>query len=276
MPEARLPIITLTTDFGGADHYVGAVKASILSISTQVAIVDISHEIPPHDVLEAGWVLRNAFGAFPSRTVHVAVCDPGVGTARRPIVAVTENNHLFVGPDNGIFSFVFEVEPALSVHQITATHYLHPSVSDTFHARDIFGPAAAHLARGAEASNMGEPIEDYMRIELPRPKVMQEGLVKAVAVHVDRFGNIVLNVTRTSLLALLEKTGATGFAAAAGGTRVTSLYRTYGEAPPATPFLLYNSSDLLEIAANKARASDLLKVRRGDIIDLILVQQAAQ
>lgn len=275
MPEPRLPIITLTTDFGAADHYVGAVKAAILSVSTQIAIVDISHEIPAHDVLAAGWVLRNAFGAFPPRTVHVAVCDPGVGSSRRPIVAVT-GSHLFVGPDNGIFSFVFEVEPPLRVHQITASHYMSASISETFHARDIFGPVAANLARGADASNVGDPIEDYARIELPRPKVTQDGLVKAVAAHVDRFGNIVLNVTRSSMEALLHKTGATGFAAAAGGTRVTHHFRTYGEAPAATPFLLYNSSDLLEIAANQARASDLLKVRRGDIVDLILVQQSAQ
>jgi S-adenosylmethionine hydrolase len=275
MPEPRLPIITLTTDFGGADHYVGALKAAILSVSTQIAIVDISHEIPAHDVLEAGWVLLNAFSAFPSRTVHVAVADPGVGTSRRPIVAVAQD-HLFVGPDNGIFSFIWEVEPPWQVYHITATHYMRSPVSDTFHARDIFGPVAAHLARGADASNVGDPIEDYMRLDLPRPRVMQEGVVKAFVAHVDRFGNVVLNVTQSSMEALLEKTQAAGFVAASGSTRITQRLRAYGEAPAGTPFLLYNSSGFLEIAANQSRASELLKVRRGDVIDVILVQQAAQ
>jgi hypothetical protein len=275
MPEARLPIITLTTDFGGADHYVGALKGAILSVSTQIAIVDISHEIPAHDVIEAGWVLLNAFGAFPSRTVHVAVADPGVGTSRRPIVAVVRD-HLFVGPDNGIFSSIWEVAPPSHVYHITASHYMRSPVSDTFHARDIFGPVAAHLARGIEASNMGDPIEDFVRLELSRPRVMPDGVVKAVVGHIDRFGNIVLNVTRSSLEALLEKTQASGFVAASGNIRITQRFRTYVEAPPGTPFLLFNSSDFLEIAANQARASDLLKVRRGDMIDVILVQQGAQ
>ena len=275
MPETRLPIITLTTDFGTADHYVGAVKASILSVSTQIAIVDITHDVPPHDAIEAGWVLRNAYTAFPPRTVHVAVADPGVGTSRRPIVAVTDR-HIFVGPDNGIFSSVFEIDPPQKVYHATAAHYMRSPVSETFHARDIFGPLAAHIARGADPSNVGEPIEDYARLDLPRPKVTQDGQVKALVAHVDRFGNVVLNVTRTSMEALLEKTGASGFTAAAGAARVTHRFRTYGEAPPLTPFLLYNSSDLLEIAANQTRAADLLKVRRGDMVELILAQHASQ
>ncbi len=267
MPEPRHPIITLTTDFGTADHYVSSVKAAILTVSSRPAVVDITHEIPPHDVMEAGWILRNAFGAFPRRTVHVAVCDPGVGTSRRAILAVTEN-HYFIGPDNGIFSFVFDVEPPAQVIEITATHYLAPTVGATFHARDVFAPAAAHLAGGIAAENFGAPIEDYVRLDLPKAKVTREGGVKATVAHVDRFGNVILNLTRQALEAVRERVEATGFTATAGPTKVAHLFTTYGDAPPGTPFLLYNSSDLLEIAANQARACDLVGLRAGDVVDI--------
>lgn len=275
MPETRLPIITLTTDFGGSDHYVGAVKAAILSVSTSIAIVDITHEIPQHDIQGAGWILRNAFTAFPTRSVHVAVADPGVGTRRRPIV-VAAQNHLFVGPDNGLFSFLYDSDPPARVHEITASHYMRATLSDTFHARDIFGPVAAHLARGADAANVGEPIEDFVRLELPRPVVTPEGAVRATVAHVDRFGNVILNVTRVSLEALMARSGATSIAALVNGVRVTHLCKTYGTGPDNAPFALFNSSDLLELACNRGRAVDLLKVRPGDAVDLTLVQQASQ
>ena len=275
MAETRLPIITLTTDFGAADHYVGAVKAAILSVSTSIAIVDITHEVSQHDIMEAGWILSNAFAVFPPRTIHVAVADPGVGTARRPIV-VSARNHIFVGPDNGIFSFLYDSDPPAKVHAITATHYMRPQVSDTFHARDIFGPVAAHLARGADAANVGELIEDFVQLDLPRPTVTPEALVRAAVAHVDRFGNVILNVTRAAVEALMTRTGASAVVVMLNGVRVTHLCRTYGEGPEQTPFLLFNSSDLLEIACNQARAVDLLRVRRGDPVDLTLVQQASQ
>lgn len=275
MPEIRLPVITLTTDFGSTDHYVGAVKAAILSVSTTVVIVDITHEIPRHDIIEAGWVLRNAFTTFPNRTVHVAVADPGVGTQRRPIV-VSAQNHIFVGPDNGIFSFLYDTDQPARVHTITATHYMREKVSDTFHARDIFGPVAAHLARGADPANFGEPIEDFVRLEMPRPTVTPEGLVRAAVAHIDRFGNVILNVTRASAEALMARTGAAGMAATVNGVHVTHLCKTYGDGPEKTPFALFNSSDFFEIACNQGRAVDLLKVKRGDQVDLRLVQQASQ
>jgi len=275
MPETRLPIITLTTDFGGSDHYVGAVKAAILSVSTSIAIVDITHEIPQHDIQGAGWILRNAFTAFPTRSVHVAVADPGVGTRRRPIV-VAAQNHLFVGPDNGLFSFLYDSDPPARVHEITASHYMRATLSDTFHARDIFGPVAAHLARGADAANVGEAIEDFVRLEHPRPTVTPEGHVRATVAHVDRFGNVILNVTRSAVEAFMNKTGATGIVAVVNGARVTQMCRTYGDGPERAPFILFNSSDFVEIACNQTRAADLFKVRRGDPVELSQVQQATQ
>src|SRR5678815_1388608 len=215
MPETRVPIITLTTDFGNSDHYVAAVKAAMLTVSTQIAIVDITHEIPAHDVLEAGWVLRNTYAAFPKWTVHLAVVDPGVGTSRRPIIAVTETSY-FIGPDNGIFSYVFEVEPPVKVIELTAAHYFRAGVSPTFHARDIFGPVAAHLARGIDSSNFGDAVENIVRLDLPRPKVTPEGAIRATVAHVDRFGNVILNVTRSSMESMAQRMKASGFTAVVG------------------------------------------------------------
>ncbi len=267
MPEPRTPIITLTTDFGTADHYVGALKAAILSVTTGVVIVDITHDVPPHDVMEAGWILRNVFATFPPRTVHVAVVDPGVGTSRRPILAVTESG-TFIGPDNGIFSFVFEVEKPASIVEISATHYLRSGVSSTFHGRDIFAPAAAHRAMGIPPGNFGETVEDPVLIDLPRAKVGQDGTVRATVIHVDRFGNVILNVTREVMEAYMERVKATGFTARSGEATIERMAATYGEAPAGEAFLLYNSSGYLEIAANRSRASDLVKLRAGDKVEL--------
>jgi hypothetical protein len=269
MTEARMSIITLTTDFGSADHYVGAVKGAILSVAPQAVIVDITHDVPAHDVREAAWVLRNAIASFPKQTVHVAVVDPGVGSARRPILASTENHH-FIGPDNGIFSWVFESEPPRRVVEISAPHYMRSSVSSTFHARDIFGPAAAHLARGTDPGNFGETIEDYAKLDLPRARLTPEGEVRASVAHVDRFGNVVLNLTRTAMEQLMARAGATGMSVAVGAVRVEAIFATYAEAPAGAPFLLYNSSDFLEIAANQGRAADILKVRPGDAVAVTL------
>ena len=265
----RVPIITLTTDLGTRDHYVGAMKAVMLGVSTELAIVDITHEIPPHDLMEAGWVLRNAFATFPPRSVHVAVVDPGVGTTRRPIVAVA-GEHLFVGPDNGVFSFVFDVCPPRQVIEISTTHYLQSEISATFHGRDIFAPAAAHLAKGADPSHFGDTIDDFSRLELPRPKVTPGGSVRVAVAHVDRFGNVILNVTHAALAALMERVQATGVTASIGDRRIQRLVKTYGDASPGEPVLLYNSGGFLEIAVNQGRAADLLKLRAGDAADLTL------
>ena len=239
------------------------------AVAPQAVIVDITHDLPAHDVREAAWVLRNAIASFPKLTVHVAVVDPGVGSARRPILASTEN-HYFIGPDNGIFSWVFENEPPRRVVEIKAEHYMRSNVSSTFHARDIFGPAAAHLTRGVDAGNFGETIEDYAKLDLPRARLTPEGEVKATVAHVDRFGNIVLNLTRAMIEQLMARAGATGIEASVGAVRLEAIVATYAEAPAGAPFLLYNSSDFLEIAANQGRAADILKVRSGDGVGIRL------
>ena len=261
------PIITLTTDFGTTDHYVGALKGSILSVTTDPILVDITHEIPPHDVRAAAWVLARAVPAFPRRTIHICVTDPTVGTARKPLLIVTDDHYL-IGPDNGIFSFVLETSPPSSIVHLTAPHYMKEPVSATFHARDIFGPVAAHLTRGVDPLNFGETLDTCVRLDLPRPSLTPQRSVRASVVHVDRFGNVILNVTRKGLEALMGP-GAGGFAAVAGATRIETMVATYGDAPAAAPVLLYNSSGFLEIAASRARASEMLGLSTGDIVDVV-------
>jgi S-adenosylmethionine hydrolase len=270
MPDTRVPIITLTTDFGNADHYVASIKGAVLSVSTQVHIVDVSHEVPPHDIAYAAQLVREASKVFPPRTVHIVVVDPGVGTARRPIIAAAENQ-IFVGPDNGVFSLIYESDDFNGAVHITATHYMRPDPSPTFHGRDIFAPVAAQLARGLGMENFGEAIEDAVRVEMPKPRVTGEGLVKATALHVDRFGNVVTNLTRGSLQALMDKLGRSNLKGGVGAAAISGLRTTYAEGLPGAPFFLFNSTGRLEIAVNQARASDILGLKAGDAVDIHIV-----
>jgi S-adenosylmethionine hydrolase len=269
VPETRVPIITLTTDFGAADAYVASMKGAILAVTTQVQIVDITHEVPPHDVAAAAYLLRPATAAFPQRSIHLVVVDPGVGTARRPLVVAAENQY-YVGPDNGVFSLLYEADPAARVIHITASHYISESPSPTFHGRDVFAPVAAHVARGLDISNLGDPVEDPVKIDLPRPKVTQEGTIRATVIHVDRFGNVITNVTRAALEALMQKLGKSQVRGGGAQSAVAGMRTTYADGPPGVPFFLYNSSNLLEIAAHQARASDLLKLKAGDGVEVSL------
>ncbi len=151
----RIPIITLLTDYGTRDHFVGSMKGVIHSINPQVNVIDISHEVAPQDIIEAAFLIRSCYTYFPPLTIHVVVVDPSVGSSRKPILVSTEN-HFFVAPDNGVLSLVYEIDPPTSVVEISAEHYLLPEISKTFHGRDIFAPAAAWLSKGTDISNFGD------------------------------------------------------------------------------------------------------------------------
>src|SRR5262249_24004914 len=192
-------MITLLTDFGLSDYFVPAVKGVILTISPETKIIDITHDVAAQDVQSAAFLLGACYHNFPTGTVHVAVVDPGVGSSRRAIVVVT-GDYFFVGPDNGIFSFVYVRETDVRVYRImNDQHFRHP-VSPTFHGRDVFGPVAAHLARGVKPEEIGEEIEDYVRAELPRPRFVEpQGVIEGRVIHIDRFGNCVTNFTEVEL-----------------------------------------------------------------------------
>src|SRR3989338_4894208 len=163
------PIVTLTTDFGEQDYYVGAMKGVILDVCPDTEVIDLCHNVLPYDILDAAFTIAQSYRWFPLRTVHLVVVDPGVGTQRRPIL-VSGDRHFFIGPDNGIFSFIYPEQEKLTVWHITGDHYFHQPVSNTFHARDVFAAVAGWLAKGVEPRQFGDEIEDYTKLTIPTPK----------------------------------------------------------------------------------------------------------
>jgi len=265
----RIPIITLLTDYGTKDHFVAAMKAVILSITPQVQIVDISHDIPPQDILEAGFVLRSCFSFFPSRTIHIVVVDPTVGSERKPIIVATDD-HYFIAPDNGVLSLVYDVEPVSSVVEITAEHLMLPEISTTFHGRDIFAPAAAWLARGTDILNFGDAITEYVHLTLPKPKLVGESLLKGSVLHVDRFGNLITNISRQDFEAAREKVPGSTLKVVIGKQEIAGLKNYYSEGAKGEIVALFGSTNLLEIAQNQGSASRALGLTRGAEVGVLL------
>jgi S-adenosyl-L-methionine hydrolase (adenosine-forming) len=253
------PIITLTTDYGTNDHLVGVVKGVILGILPTATIVDISHHVAPFDLLDAALTIGAAYSYFPPRTVHVVVVDPGVGTARRPLLVGGEH-HYFVGPDNGVLSMVYEREPFVTVRHITAEHYFRNPLSNTFHGRDVFAPVAAWLAKTYQTEAFGEAIEDYTRFALPRVKPAGPA-IKGLVLRVDTFGNLITNFTVENLPP--ETTSDGSIKLQVGGKQVEKLVETFAQGPDSEPVAVWGSSGFLEICINKGNAARVLGVSRG-------------
>ncbi len=255
-------IITLTTDFGERDPYVGAMKGVILSITPDVVVVDITHHIPPQDVREGAYVLASAAPYFPKGSIHVAVVDPGVGTERRPLAVRTERAY-YVVPDNGLLTPVILREPVLEVVHLTNSTYWLPRVSHTFHGRDIFAPVAAYLARGVPLNALGEPLapDDIVRLEWTAPRALPDGSVEGMVVHVDHFGNIVTNIPAEMLAG---PTDAWEFEVR--GQRVRGLKRAYAEVEVGEPLALIGSNQTLEFSVREGNAAALWGVQVGETV----------
>jgi S-adenosylmethionine hydrolase len=265
-------IVTLTSDFGNKDSFAGSMKGVLLKINPQTQIVDISHEIGPQDIWEAAFTLKTAYNYFPKGTVHLAVVDPGVGSGRRPIIVVTES-YYFVGPDNGIFSLIFQEAERLRVHHITASHYYLSSPGPTFHGRDIFAPVAAWLTKGIPSGNFGEEIEDYVKLNVPVPKKSPNGIDGHV-IHIDRFGNLITNITFTDIQTLLpEGANAELISISTAGKEIKGLKNFYAESTPGEPGAIINSSGYLEIFLFKQNARTALSIKRGETVKLTLQPQ---
>ncbi len=253
------PIITLTTDYGTSDHLVGVLKGVILKIQPEVHIVDINHSVVPFDVLDGALAIGAAYRYFPPRTVHVVVVDPGVGTPRRPILAIA-NNQYFIAPDNGVLSLVYERENPVTVHHITSEHYFLRPASTTFHGRDIFAPVAAWLTKNWQADAFGEIIEDHMRFALPKAKT-QDGTLRGAILRVDHFGNLMTNFTIENLPEAMRRSGP--IAMTVGGKPVKQFVETFAQGPAGEPVALLGSSGFIEIAVNKGNAARSLVASRG-------------
>src|SRR5437773_4362934 len=183
------PVLALVTDFGNRDHYAGTMKGVALGICPDATLVDITHEVPPHDVAAGALELAACYRYFPPGTVFLVVVDPGVGSARRGI-AVDVGDYKFVAPDNGVLTLVLDEAPARKIVELTERRYARPTVSRTFEGRDRFAPAAAWLAKGIQLSALGRPVADVQRIEIPLPEISADSIAGAV-LRIDRFGNLV-------------------------------------------------------------------------------------
>jgi len=262
------PIVTLTTDFGINDHFVGTMKGVILNIAPQAEIVDICHAVQAFDVLDGALAIAQSYAHFPNGTIHVVVVDPGVGSARRPILVSTEKQY-FVAPDNGVLSLVYSREERIRVRHITGEHYFLQPVSNTFHARDVFAPVAGWLAKGVDSGKFGEEISDYVRLNAPKPKAVNEKTLRGVVLKVDRFGNLVTNFTPNDVPALF-KANPPSFKIVVGKSEITEMHANYAEGTPNEIFGILGSMGYLEIASNRAPAAQLLSSGKGSEVTVVL------
>jgi S-adenosylmethionine hydrolase len=252
------PIITLTTDFGTSDHLVGAMKGVILNINPAARIVDMNHSVVPYDILDGALSLANAYKYFPSRTIHVIIVDPGVGTERRPLL-VSGEKQFFVAPDNGVLSMIYEREPC-TVRHITSRHYFLDPISPTFHGRDIFAPTAAWLSKTLQTEAFGEVITDFVRFSMPKAKPDGQS-VRGVVLRVDAFGNLMTNLTAENLPSGAIAGGAIKLTL--NGKPVGRFADTFASGAPGEPIAVLGSSGYVEVAVNRGSAARTLGVNRG-------------
>jgi S-adenosylmethionine hydrolase len=255
-------MITLLTDFGLSDYFVPAVKGVILTISPGTEIIDITHEVAAQDVDSAAFTLGACYHDFPAGTVHVAVVDPGVGSSRRAII-VEAGGYFFIGPDNGVFSFVYARETEPRVYHITDDQYFRHPVSPTFHGRDVFAPVAARIARGVKPEEIGEEIDDYVRFEIPRPRLIEtRGVIVGRVIHIDRFGNCVTNFTKVELK---PDEIAPPTTIHFGGREIRQFNAYFAEAARQNELFAYlGSAGFWEIALWRRSAAGFVNARRGD------------
>jgi len=255
-------LITLTTDFGLSDHYVGAMKGVILGIAPGARMVDLSHQVTPYEIPEAAFLLAQAYPCFPKGTVHVVVVDPGVGTARRPILAEAAGQ-VFVAPDNGVLTMVYSREEH-KVRAITAERYFRKPVSRTFHGRDIFAPVAAHLARGTRPAAMGKLISDYLRLDFERPVRTGKRIWTGTVLKIDHFGNVITNFRPGDMPDLATHS----WVLALGPHRVSYLASNYAQCAPGEFFLILGSSGYYEISLSEASAARALGCGPGAPVEI--------
>ena len=255
-------LITLTTDFGYRDPFVGIMKGVIVGINGNARVIDLSHNIPPQDIMAGALMLRHSVPYFPAGTIHVAVIDPSVGSARRPLLIECDGNY-FVGPDNGVLSLALEgQQPQRIIHLSNATYHLQP-VSATFHGRDIFAPVAAYLSLGVAAVAFGEPVETFVRLHLPEASRTARGLVGEI-LYIDRFGNLFTNISAPDLRGLSTEK----LAISMGNVAIRGLASTYAAAADGEFVALINSWGFLEIAVYKGSAERRATAKVGDTVTI--------
>lgn len=265
MPAA-ISVITLLTDFGDRDYFVASMKGVILGINPQARVVDLSHDVAPHQVEDAAYLLKASYKYFPDGTVHVAVVDPGVGSLRRPLLVAT-SRHFFVAPDNGLLSYIYQEETGIEVRQIENKQYRLDSEGTTFDGRDLFAPAAAWLTKGQQPGSYGKLIQDYVKLPLAEPK-WQGSSMAGTIVYVDRFGNLISNLTSFHVKDVQGRARRPEVAIRIGGMTINGLVRSYSQGDPLAVHALINSSGQVEVFIKEGSAAKTLQVSRGEPITL--------
>ncbi len=254
-------IITLTTDFGTKDGYIGAVKGVIKRINPEAEIVDITHDIEPFDILGAAFTLNNFYRYFPQNTIHLVVVDPGVGSKRQPILIQTED-FFFVGPDNGVFTFVLQSDRITEIINLSNDQYFLSQLSGTFHARDVFAPVAAYLSLGVDIKEFGTPASECFKLVIPQPQSSKKGIVGEI-IHIDNFGNLITNIdadsirTKRLIIEVRKK-------------KINRISQSYFDIPKKKVGVVIGSSGFLEIAMNQGNVSKILKANIGTPVKISL------
>lgn len=265
MPSA-ISVITLTTDFGERDYFVASMKGVILGINNQARIIDMSHNIAPHSIEEAAFLLNSCYHYFPDGTVHVVVVDPGVGSSRRGLL-VTTSRFFFVAPDNGVLSYIFENELDVEVRQIENRQFRLDSEGATFDGRDLFSPSAAWLTRGQTPGAYGRLVSDYERLSIQKPEI-KKGILEGRVAYIDRFGNIITDIASDDILSLQEVTKKKSFSLQLGSIIVEELKTHYEQGSPEIPSALINSNGYVELFLQQERLNDKLGAKIGDLVNV--------
>lgn len=263
-------LITLTTDFGNSDHFVGAMKGVIAGIAPTARVIDITHEVEPYNIYEGAFLVNETWPHFPKGTIHVVVVDPGVGSARRPLLVEAAGQY-FIGPDNGVFSMVYHARPH-KVRILSNPKMMRREISRTFHGRDVFAPAAAHLAKGAKPAQFGAVVKDFLRLPLAVPERMAPHCWRGTVLKADRFGNLITNFSEQDFGGMKTRP----FELRAAEQTIRRLALHYSEAEPGEVFAIIGSSGYLEIAANQSSAAKMLGLSAGSQVELEIFMTAAR
>lgn len=266
-----MSVISIVSDFGTDDEYVGVMKGVMLSICPSVSIVDITHQIAPQDIHQAAYLIPSYYHFFPEGTVHIVVVDPGVGS-QRSILAISHRGHFFIAPDNGVLTLLLNAEKSDTIIRVDNADYFLKPLSSTFHGRDIFAAIGAHLSCGIKLDALGSAINvnDTVRLEDLSCRISQTGELIGKIVSIDRFGNLITNIDSDSLAAFSQTNALKHLQIHIGVVAISGLSRTYSDAAPGAPLALFGSRNYLEIAVNGGNAADKLKVRKGDTVRLKL------
>ena len=266
-----MSIITLITDFGLDDEYVGLMKGVILSIHPSATIIDITHRIEPQDVEQAAYTLDASYRYFPDDSIHLVVVDPGVG-GKRAIVAAKLKQHVFIAPDNGALTLLFGGEELDECIRVDNPEYFLKTISQTFHGRDIFAPVAAHIARGVPLNRIGTATESADLVCLPDLKSSRsaDGEIAGKIVTVDRFGNLITNIPAYELQDFCTNKPGCNLQVRIGGITISGLSNTYESVAVLEPLVLIGSRGYLEIAVNRGSANTYLNIQKGDGVTVVI------